>query len=382
MHRFLLLAVLGLCVSLAGCQELQNSSEKDAAAGPSEEVTARFCSMARIGSLAEMPDDIWEVPDAKEQAFLNDSDVPGLMAVSVSKAVAEEVDPDFLAIVQSAANETTTDEAIRSENQKKDGMDLAIEMVDEKPAETAEKDGKAAASEKNGKSGENKKSVKSGKSAKSAKLANDEAETPDSSQEAPEGEAEAAAGSDEEMEVIHLTGEKPENAESSEETEVESEDEEPVAESSEETPAETSGESDVTGESAKEKAESEAVNQDFARIEEEVDRQAEAVHDLIKNAPEGVRDEIRKANFRNVSFRIMKLPGSFLYGKTTSDYYVIRSMEYVGSDLSRDVRTLSLSPKYSEWMKDLEKYLDIITLDDFHHEYWVEVPEFWNSEEK
>ena len=95
---------------------------------------------------------------------------------------------------------------------------------------------------------------------------------------------------------------------------------------------------------------------------------------------EEIREEVRKNNFQNLSFRVVKLPGSLLFGKTASEYYVIRTMEYTGSALSHDYQALHLSSAYMKWMESLEKYLDTMALDENNHEIWVEAPEYWNSE--
>ncbi len=386
MYRILCVALLGMCLGLSGCQELQNSVADEMTEETSSEVTARFCHIARIGSLMSMPEDVWDTPksevnkaegenadtentenqaesdskmeaevdsekdsekDSKvrkkkgslkkeknkkvkddiDSAFDDEADeevdeldmssIEELQEATISQAVAEEVDADFLAIVESAAAEASTDAGIRASNQKEEELNLAIEMVQEDQAAEEESD-------------------------------TDEMEMDDSEENSTT------------MEILEVE----EDSEESEDANVETTE---VAEESEEVksvkPAKTPSEE----------------RQMTAQMEEELERQAEACLKLLENTPKEVREEIKKANFQNVSYRLVKIPGSLIFGKTAPEYYLIRTMEYTGSSLTKDYQTLILSKNFSKWIQEQEKYLDIITLDEHHHEFWVEAPEFWNS---
>ena len=102
---------------------------------------------------------------------------------------------------------------------------------------------------------------------------------------------------------------------------------------------------------------------------------------MLKNTPDEVREELKKANFQNVTYRLVRIPGVILQ-EGANECLIVRTMEYTGSNLARDYQMLNLSKTYSSWLMEQEKYLEIMTLDSLHHETWVEMPEFWNSTEE
>lgn len=421
MYRILFATLMGVCLGLTGCQELQNSATDEGTAEEAQEVTARFCHIARIGSLAEMPDDVWDSPktdastetnseeaeeetgkdsgkdsgkktktDKKKEAGkgrkadleakldtdsednaeeveleMNDEEL-GLTSISdleeatISQAVADEVDADFLAIVESAAAEASTDEGIQASNKKEEELELAIELVhEEQTAETEMQEKMAKMKDFE----DDSEVVSDAKKVKRAKNTDDDSTT----MEILEVEEDEDDGTDNANDADSVDGEMLveggfEDAENLEDAEISE-----MAESSE---------SSKTVKKAKSVTEERQMS---AQMEAELERQAEACLELLKNTPKEVREEIKKANFQNVSYRLVKIPGSLIFGKTAPEYYLIRTMEYTGINLAKDYQTLILSPKFSKWIQEQEKYLDIITLDERHHEFWVEVPEFWNS---
>lgn len=355
MNRIFWGVCLSLLVSLTGCDQLKSTIDKAAAEKPaaSPDVTARFCHVARIGNLAEIPDEVWGGSSSDLQAKKDVWKVPAAEIAEIQPAAAQEVDENFLKIVESAAQETTTDEGIKARNKKENELDLAIEMVEEEQRQEEEIQEALQQEEAEGKKAPNQ-------TAKPANLLKTRKET-----DTKGDEEEILMDSDD----LGIEETPEDSAEEDEDTEDADAEEDAETE-------ETEGES---AEKADEKTEAEK-NSDTALLEAEIDRQAEEFSELLKKIPDEVSEELKKANFRNLSFRMVKIPGSLIFGKTAPEYYVIRTMEYTGSSLSQDFQALAHSPNYSKWMNSLGKYLDIMPLDKNNHEYWAEAPEFWNSE--
>ncbi len=338
MYRILFIALLGICLGVCGCQELRNPATVETMEEETPEVVARFCHIARIGSLAEMPEDVCDGPKTnkdgeQEVETLDFSSVKKLQEAPISQAVANEVGADILAIVESTAAEISTDKGIRASNRKEEELDLAIEMVQEEQAAEAELQEKMA----------------------KMKISEEDFDEEKAEETKKEGEKSTT------MEILEVAEE--EDSEKSEGN------------------TESGEEEGLSFEDAKTVKMSYDERHMTAQMEAELERQAEACLELLKNTPNEVREEIKKANFQNVSYRLVKVPGSLIFGKTAPEYYLIRTMEYTGMNLTKDYQTLILSKNFSSWIQDQERYLDIITLDERHHEFWVEAPEFWNSSE-
>lgn len=357
MYRFLFIALLGACLSLTGCKELQNPADFETdSENASREVTARFCHIARIGSLAAMSDDVWDSQKENtqggsiEMSILEPQRVTDFQEAPIATAVGQEVSDDFMAIIQSVAKESATDEGIRATNRDEQELDLAIEMVEEEQLEDAEIAAEVAK--------EARQKASGAKSAKIAEDVEDEEDVEDIDvEDAEEIEVEEATDIVNGMEIIEDDDES--DAKSDAESDAESDDEE-------ETPSRAQAEE----------------RQATEKLEKELERQAEAYLEVLKNIPEAVLKEIESAGFQNLSYRMVKVPGSLILGKTAPEYYIIRTMEYVGTNRSKDYQILLISRNFSTWMREQEKYLDILTLDEDHHEFWVEAPEFWNSSKK
>ena len=355
------LALLAL-VMLAGCDELKDltqNTETETEGAPAV-VNARVCHIARIGSLANLSEDICHV--------------------------GENVDDDVLKIVESAVEEAASNGGIQAARtgEEADDLEFAVEIVDEDAAPSARKKREGNVRAQNG----GRMLVDS-----------DEAENLEDAEEAEEVEdveeaeyiedaedAEDAKGAEdgEEMMEIAVGPAVEEEAEDAEETEelgeldaLEETDSEEIAGSEDELGGEMKAGVSETDELEPVGNDRDAMEE---RLEDEVESQAEEFVALLKNVPDEIREEVRKHNFQNLSFRVVKLPGSLIFGKTAPEYYVIRTMEYTGSALSHDYQALHLSPSYMKWQESLEKYLDTMALDENNHEIWVEAPEYWNSE--
>ena len=350
---FLSISLLLAAVILVGCEENQTETTDEAPA----EVTARLCHIARIGNLAEIPDEIWENDQKPESTELPGGlDFSGKMKEApVSKAVGDEVDPDILAIVESTARESSSEEGIKKAKEKEEELDLAIEMVEESQKTESEMEDLFR---KNGRKNQN-------------------------SAEDDEG--------DENEEIDISMGDENDFLESENDEETEAADADPDVKNpasakkkkktGKKVKAETEEDAENPEEKAEEKTESNAEKpaaRKSGAIEDEMNRQAEAFLEVLKNTPEEVRDELKKANFQNVTYRLVKIPGVILQ-ENTEECLIVRTMEYTGTNLARDFQMLNLSKNYSSWLMEQEKYLEIMTLDSLHHETWVEVPEFWSS---
>ncbi|MBE6427483.1 MAG: hypothetical protein E7028_02680 [Planctomycetaceae bacterium] len=407
MPRTLLGWTLLLCCCLTGCVEnqdnLENTEEQTL-----PEVTARFCHIARIGSLAEMPENVWDAlsvsgkenaepssketesskkstPEKSSKNSQNEDDLAanhslshGLLSLSASSAVGEEVSDDFLKIVQEAAKETTTDSGIRQSSQKKEELDLVVEMVEE-DQEQEEAIRKAAQEREKSDTPKNSKPANLLRDSDGKKKKN-EPENDSMNEELGIEIIEEEELSDEaenfEDTDSSTTGS---DADESEESSIDSGSN---ADLSDDSDADADSETNVGENSAKVDAQKlDQLNaQAVLRMEDELERQAEEFLEILKNVPEEVRKELHEHHFRNLSFRMIRIPGSILSGKTISEYYVIRSMDYVGSNLSEDFQHLAHSPEYTRWMSEMGQFLDIMTLDKSTHDIWLEAPEFWNSE--
>jgi len=349
---FLTLSLLLAAALLVGCEETTTETTEETSA----EVTARLCHIARIGNLAEIPDELWEDEKKSESSELPaDLDLSGKMKEApIAKAVGEEVDPDILAIVESAAKESTNPAEIKKAKEKKEELDLAIEMVNEKQEMDSEVENSLQ------------------KDAKAASQAKENEEEEDEDEE-------VAIAMDDEKAVKETEASETENevnsadeSETEEETAQESVSEEETEEAPEENATENKDSEKTTPETKK------TTDAKSGEFEEEVERQAEEFLEILKNTPKEVREELKKANFQNVTYRLVKVPTQLLQ-EIPEECFIIRTMEYTGSNLSHDFQILNLSPNYSAWLQKQEKYLEIMTLDSLHHETWVEVPEFWNS---
>ncbi|MBQ6109090.1 MAG: hypothetical protein IJK97_12835 [Thermoguttaceae bacterium] len=345
---FLNISLLLAAVILVGCEEKQTETTDEAPA----QVTARLCHIARVGNLAEIPDELWENEKKPESAELPEGlDFSGKMEEApVSKAVGDEIDPDILAIVESTARESSSEEGIQKAQEKEKELDLAIEMVEESQKTEAEveelfkKDSK-----KNNGSAEDEEG--------------DENE-----------EVDISMGNDDETSLdVKETAPSKKKTKSGKKTKTEVNTENEEVEEAENLKEET-------GEKTEPNAEKPAANKSGV-IEEEMNRQAEAFLEVLKNTPEEVREEMKKANFQNVTYRLVKIPGVILQ-EGVNECLIVRTMEYTGTNLARDYQMLNLSKTYSSWLMEQEKYLEIMTLDSLHHETWVEVPEFWSSTEE
>lgn len=344
---FLSISLLLAAVVLVGCEEKQTETEDEAQV----EVTARLCHIARVGNLAEIPDELWESEKKPESTELPEGlDFSGKMEeVPVSKAVGDEVDPDILAIVESAARESTSEEGIQKAQEKEKELDLAIEMVEESQKTDSEVEEMFQ---------------------KSGQETNDSAENAEGDENEEVaismGDEQDASGQNVKKNTSGKkktkTGQKTKNK-----TDVEEGTESPEENADEKTKADP-----YAGKQAGVKA---------GAIEEEMERQAEEFLKVLQNTPDEVREELKKANFRNVTYRLVKIPGVIIQ-ENVKECLIVRTMEYTGTNLARDYQMLNLSKNYSSWLMEQEKYLEIMTLDSLHHETWVEVPEFWNSTEE
>lgn len=418
---------LALCLCLVGCSENRNVADNaDEQAAP--EVAARFCHIARIGSLAEMPEDVWDDASvAEEKTAVDDKQkkeptapkkkkadgdltsmesLPAsLLVASTEPRVAQDVSDDFLKIVEEAAQETTTDNGIRKNAQKQDELDLVVEQVEEERAleERARQETVGRVASPKAKpanllrsadaSGEEENGVVDSELGVEIIEENDEdgadVDLADRKTDRKTDRKAADRKTDESADAEELDADLAESANGNSD---ESSDVEDLAENADENREESVDESadEISDESADENENSNSdldsgktdrLNaQTTLRMEEELERQAEEFLRLVKNVPDDLRKELKERNFRNVSFRIIRIPGSFISGKTISEYYVVRTMDYVGSNLSEDFQRLSHSPEYSRWMNEMGRFLDIITLDKSIHDIWLEAPEFWNSE--
>lgn len=374
MFRGIALLVL---VMLTGCEELKNLTQKtesETETAPAV-VSARICHIARIGSLANLSEDIWDADSgSKTEEAETVMPLSKLMSSEISGHVGQEVDDDFMKIVESAAQEAVAKEGLQGAGAEKaaDELDLAVEIVEEETPNNA-------VSRK--KRDENVRAKNGGRML----IESDDAEEETSEKNAPKtaddaGDIEdAVPAEEEEMMEISVGPAVPEEETEEEPAEDADEDAEEDADalSASETDMETAGK-DTEDPAAEEPAEDRDEMEE--RLEKEISSQAEEFVELLKKVPEEIREEVRKNNFQNLSFRVVKLPGSLLFGKTASEYYVIRTMEYTGSALSHDYQALHLSSAYMKWMESLEKYLDTMALDENNHEIWVEAPEYWNSE--
>lgn len=334
-------------VILVGCEEKETETGDEAQAV----VTARLCHIARIGNLAEFPDELWENDKKTDSTELPEGlDFSGKMKdAPISKAVGEEVDPDILAIVESAARESSSDEGIQKAKEKEKELDLAIEMVEEAQKTESEVEDLFKKKGKN-----NKESAE-----------NDEGD---------ENEEVAISMGDENEEVtLDVKDSGPVKKKSKSDKKGKAE-------------VKVEPEEEQDSEIAEEKTELEpdtkkTVEPKTGAVEEELERQAEEFLKILRNTPEEVREEMKKANFQNVSYRLVKVPGLIIH-ENMQECLIIRTMEYTGDNLARDYQMLNLSRNYSSWLMEQEKYLEIMTLDSLHHEAWVEAPEFWNSDKE
>lgn len=353
---FLSISLLLAAVILVGCEKKQTETTDEAPA----EVTARLCHIARIGNLAEIPDELWENEKKPESTELPEGlDFSGKMKEApISKAVGDEIDPDILAIVESTARESSSEEGIQKAQEKEKELDLAIEMVEEsQKTESEVEELFQKNSRKNKKATENDEGDENEEIDISMGNDNDFVE---------DENAEETKPADEDPDVSDAAGTKKKKKTGKQvkpETEEEAENQ---AEKTEEKEASDAGKPGIVKSGA---------------IEGEVNRQAEAFLEVLKNTPEEVREEMKRANFQNVTYRLVKIPGVILQ-ENMDECLIVRTMEYTGSNLAHDYQMLNLSKNYSSWLMEQEKYLEIMTLDSLHHETWVEMPEFWNSSEE
>ncbi|MBE6425726.1 MAG: hypothetical protein E7029_07055 [Planctomycetaceae bacterium] len=391
------LALLAL-VMLAGCDELKDltqNTETETEGAPAV-VNARVCHIARIGSLANLSEDIWDAapgtqtgtPETQETL---DPALPHstLMSSENFGHVGENVDDDVLKIVESAVEEAASNGGIQAAGtgEEADDLEFAVEIVDEDAAPSARKKREGNVRAQNG--GRMLVDSDEAENLEDAEEAEEveDAEGTEDIEDAEETEdAEDAKGAEdgEEMMEIAVGPAVEEEAEDAEETEelgeldaLEETDSEEIAGSEDELGGEMKAGVSETDELEPVGNDRDAMEE---RLEDEVESQAEEFVALLKNVPDEIREEVRKHNFQNLSFRVVKLPGSLIFGKTAPEYYVIRTMEYTGSALSHDYQALHLSPSYMKWQESLEKYLDTMALDENNHEIWVEAPEYWNSE--
>ncbi len=428
MYRIPVLALMCALIFVTGCQKQNENSQKSDSNAPAE-VTKRFCYIARIGSLAEIPNEVWgttEEPETVPEPETTSKNLKnkGVHSESVtverpntSTSVSEELDPEFLAIVESAAKETTTNEGIQAGNQKKDDLDFSIEMVESDDSETpksvgskegadapnapsapnvpaaADADGEEVVEismQNDGKTDENTAAKKSRKTKKtgtpdSGSSVKTEGETAEAAETATDTATDSAAetasedAEDAENTQDTETGEMTNDAASDDAASDDETSDDEMSEVSEGSEENADGTSNGSGTSV---GLEEKMTRDVERLDEELERQAKEYLKIVQDVSDEMSAEIKAAHFQNVSIRVVKLPGSLVLGRTGHEYYVVRTMEYVGSNLSEDFNRLILSPNYVKWIQKQEKYLDLISLDEFNHEYWVEVPEFWVSSAK
>lgn len=385
MRQIFLSISLLAAVILAGCKENQTETTDEAPA----EVTARLCHIARIGNLAEIPEELWENDRKPESTELPEGlDFSGkLQEAPVAKSVGEEVDPDVLAIVESTARESSTKEGLQKAQEKEDELNLVIEMVEENQKTDSEveemfqKKGQKAKISAEDEGDENEEvAIPMGNEDEDVDGIDEEFGEEDAEQDvkkASSGKKKTKAGQNRNVKLE-------EEAEDGIEEGTEEEAEEGTEEDSEEDSKEdkVAKKPEGNAEEAKAKAGQEkSAGMKSGVLDEEVERQAEEFLKILKNTPKEVREELKNAHFQNVTYRLVKVPGVIMQ-ENMRECLIVRTMEYTGTNLARDYQMLNLSKNYSSWLMEQEKYLEIMTLDSLHHETWVEVPEFWNSSEE
>ncbi len=374
MRQIFLSISLLAAVILVGCEEKKTETSEDASA----EVTARLCHIARIGNLAEIPEELWENDKKPESTELPEGlDFSGKMKEApISKAVGEDVDPDILAIVESAAKESSSDEGIQKAKEKEKELDLVIEMVEETRKTDSEVEEMFQKKDQ-----ADKDSIESDEGDENEEIDISMGEENDAALD----DADAEIGEDDAVQNVKKASSGKKKTQKGQKKKADSEEETEENEMVLEEDAGDEEGTESTEEKTEEKSETESDEKPFGikpgAIEDEMERQAEEFLKVLQNTPEEVREELKKANFQNVTYRLVKIPGVIMQ-ESMKECLIVRTMEYTGTNLARDYQLLNLSKNYSSWIMEQEKYLEIMTLDSLHHETWVEVPEFWSTSEE